>query len=383
MNRERQLTFGPGGRILTNANVWSADGHWIVFDTRSDPAGALFDGSRIQAVHVETCEVRTLYESRNGAYCGVASFHPTENKVAFILGPENPTAEWSYAPSRRQGIIVDFEGSVRNLDACDLVPPFTPGAHRGGSHVHIWHPKGDWISFTYEDEFERDGLRNVAVAFPNTPVVVPKTHPRNHDGNYFCRFVTRCLAEPKIASDEISRACEEAWLGNTRNLAFQGTVHTANGPVVEVFLAELLLGGYIQHRLTRTTERKYPGIQGPRHWLRSSPDGTKIGCLMKDDSGIVQFWTVDRSDGEPRQITHSPHPMASAFTWHPDGRRVAIIVDGSVSTIDTDIGVVTCLTQKSDDSPRPEACVFSPDGSRTVFVRNFAGSNQICVVDAE
>ena len=38
-------------------------------------------------------------------------------------------------------------------------------------------------------------------------------------------------------------------------------------------------------RLTFTSDRKYPGIQGPRHWLRSSPDGAHIAFLMKDDEG--------------------------------------------------------------------------------------------------
>ena len=66
MNRETILTTGPGGRILTNANVWSADGQWLLFDTRSDPAGAVFDGTRIQAVHVGSKEVSTIYESQNG-----------------------------------------------------------------------------------------------------------------------------------------------------------------------------------------------------------------------------------------------------------------------------------------------------------------------------
>ena len=105
----RQLTSGPGGRILTNCNVWSPCGEWIAFDTRSDAAGSVFDGTRIQAVHARTGEVRTLYESQNGACCGVATWHPHEMKVAFILGPEFPTAEYSYGPSRRQGV-VEFDG---------------------------------------------------------------------------------------------------------------------------------------------------------------------------------------------------------------------------------------------------------------------------------
>lgn len=381
MNRETILTHGPGGRILTNANVWSADGEWIVFDTRSDPAGSLFDGTTIQAIHVERGEVRTLYESRHGAHCGVATCHPTLMKVACILGPENPTPAWSYGPSRRQGIVIDFDGGVSNLDARDLVPPFTPGALRGGSHVHVWHPGGDWVNFTYEDEVLKDGQRNIGIAFPNHPVTVPKTHPRNHDGAYFSKLVTRTTANPRIDSDEISRACEEAWIGTTCRLAFQGTVHTSNGPTVELYLVELLRSGFVQHRLTRTSQRRYPGIQGPRHWLRSSPDGSKIGFFMRDDRGVAQLWTMNPAEREPRQVTDSAMPMASAFTWHPDGRRVACIVDSSVSLIDTVTGTVTRLTAKTDEPPRPEACVFSPDGTNIAFVRRIDGINQICVVE--
>ncbi len=381
MNRETILTSGPGGRILTNANVWSADGEWIVFDTRSGPAGAVFDGTMIRAVHVETREVRTLYESRNGAHCGVATCHPTEAKVVCILGPEFPTPEWSYGPSRRQGIVIDFDGTVANLDARDLVPPFTPGALRGGSHVHMWHPDGDRVSFTYEDDVRKDGQRNIGVAIPNRPVRVPKSHSRNHDGEYFSRLATRTTANPRIDSDEISRACEEAWIGSTRSLAFQGTVHTEAGPIAEVFLVEPSGDGFVQRRLTRTAHRKFPGLRGPRHWLRSSPDGSRIGCFMSDDHGVAQFWTVDPDGGSLQQVTDGKHPMASAFTWHPDGRRVACVVDGCVCTRDTVAGTGTRLTAKSEEPPRPEACVFSPDGRRIAYVRTMAGSNQICIVE--
>ena len=84
MNRmEVQLTSNPGGRILTNIGVWSPDGKWIAYDTRSDAAGDLFDGTRIEAVHVDTKETRVLYESKNGANCGVVTWHPKEPKVVF------------------------------------------------------------------------------------------------------------------------------------------------------------------------------------------------------------------------------------------------------------------------------------------------------------
>jgi len=54
----------------------------------------------------ETGEVRELYRARNGAHCGVATFHPPRGKVVFILGPERPTPDWQYGPFHRQGVIV-------------------------------------------------------------------------------------------------------------------------------------------------------------------------------------------------------------------------------------------------------------------------------------
>ena len=55
MNRELQLTTGPGGRVLTNASVWSPDGEWIAFAAWRKGAGYdLYvvhpDGSGLQRV---------------------------------------------------------------------------------------------------------------------------------------------------------------------------------------------------------------------------------------------------------------------------------------------------------------------------------------------
>jgi hypothetical protein len=411
---EHQLTSGPGGRILTNCNVWSPCGEWIVFDTRSDPAGSLFDGTRIQAVHVSTGEVRTLYESQNGACCGVATWHPSEMRVAFILGPEFPTAEWSYGPSRRQGVIV--EGGplasrtvsvpslgvsrppylATGLDARDLSPPFTPGALRGGTHVHVWHPRGDWLSFTYDDDLIRDPQqRNVAVAIPQ-PVSVPKRHPRNHSGTHFSVVVTRTFDHPRDGTDEISRACEEAWVGTTRRLAFQGTVNVNGKLVPEVFVAELpddlTVPGDSPLEGTTTTRPAPPkgvrqrrltfgGIGGPRHWLCCSPDGSRIGFLRPDTAGVVQLWTVSPDGGEPKQVTSGDQSVESCFTWHPDGERVVCVFGGRVCLIEAATGKVQHLTAAIENAPRPEACVVCPNGRRVAFVRNRAGANQICLAD--
>jgi Tol biopolymer transport system component len=144
--------------------------------------------------------------------------------------------------------------------------------------------------------------------------------------------------------------------------------------------------GCIQRRLTFTAEQKFPGLQGPRHWLRSSPDGSRIGFLMKDDAGLVQLWTVSPNGGPPTQVTGNRWNIASAFTWSPDGRQIAHVINNSVCVTEVASGKTRRLTTRSEDenSPRAEACVFSPDGKKIAYIRRVreAGvfSNQIFIV---
>lgn len=428
---EKQITRGPGGRILTNVGVWSPDGQWIVYDTRPDASGQEFTGSTIEMVNVETGELRVLYRAQRGAHCGVVTFHPSQPLVAFILGPQDPTPDWQYGAWHRQGVMVDVRqpGIAHNLDARDLVPPFTPGALRGGSHVHVWDAAGDLLSFTYEDhvlaQFKEAGpageinQRNIGVSVPGHPVHVNRSHPRNHDGEYFTVLVSRTTAKPRPGSDEIERAFEEGWVGTNgyvradgsrqkRALAFQGLVRATDGrPIPEVFVVDLpedltregegpLAGtettaprpprGVVQRRLTHTQDRKFPGVRGPRHWLRSSPDGRKIAFLMADDDGIAQLWTISPNGGEPAQLTRNREPIGSTFTWSADGQRIAHVMDNSVCITDATTGRTSRLTQRVEDAaaPRPDACVFSPDGGQIAYVRpvreGAAIANQIFVV---
>ena len=427
---EKQVTSQPHGHILTNVNVWSPDSRRIVYDIRSDPSGSSFDGSRIELVDIETQEVSLLYQSRKGVHCGVATYDPNYFRSVFIIGPENPTPEYSYNAARREGVFVCeiFPGMAVNLDGRDLVPPFTPGLHRGGTHVHVWSPDSQLVSFTYEDDFlstarpgSEGNLRGVGVALIGHPACTPRTHPRNVSGTSFSVLLTKLHDQPRPGSDEICKAFEEAWVGQKGYrkadgtwrqyaLAFQGNVITSQGETIsEVFLVDLpddlkkagpngpLCGtetqrpqpplGTIQRRLTFTANRRYPGIQGPRHWLRSSPDGHRIAFLMRDDEGIIQLWTVSPLGGEPQQLTHNSQDIASAFTWSPDGQRIAHVMDGSICVTDTTSGKTSRLTEKApaETEPRPEACVISPDGSKIAYVRPvLAGDhywNQIFICD--
>lgn len=418
---EMQVTRAPHGHLLTNTNVWSPDSRWIVYDTRSDRTGEKFDGQTIEVVDAETGEVREVYRARSGAHCGVATFSPASRQIAFILGPENPTGDWQYNAFHRQGVVVDFAnpGQAIALDARDIVPPFTSGALRGGTHVHVFSGDGRWVSFTYEDHVlamldkdraapRHDGnQRNVGVSVMARPVQVDDDHPRNHNGSGFTVLVTRTVNDPRPGSDDISRAVEDAWIGRDgyaradgtrkrRALAFQGHVTTTRGETIaEVFVVDIpddvtavgdgpLEGtattrpnppqGTQQRRLTYTSERKYPGLQGPRHWLRSSPDGEHIAFLMRDDDGIVQLWTISPNGGEPRQVTRNAFDIESAFSWHPNGRSIAYIADASVFVTDVTTGVASRLTSKPGDdrrefAPCAEACVFSPNGKWIAFVR--------------
>ena len=354
---ERQITRSRKGHILTNTGVWSPDGEWIVYDTRSDPVGERFDGNDIEMVNVRSGEVKSLFRSVRGAHCGVVTFNPRRNQVAFILGPEDPTPEWQYGPSHRQGVIVDADhpGRASNLDARDLTPPFTAGALRGGSHVHVWEPAGEWISFTYEDHL-LSAFNEESVGHEVKGLVAPLS------GTNFAEVFVVDLPTDLTLPGEGPLAGTET----RRPFPPRGTS---------------------QRRLTFTANRKYPGLQGPRHWLRSAPEGSRIACLMKDDAGIVQLWTVSPLGGEPFQLTRNPTSIGSAFTWSPNGRYIAHAMDNSVCVTETDTGRTVRITERCETvrAPRPEAVVFSPDGQRIAFVRQTEDGghwfNQIFVVD--
>lgn len=424
---EKQVTTASCGHMLANIGVWSRDSKWLVYDKRVRDDH--FDGRRIERVHVESGAIEVLYESSNGACCGVVTCSPTEEKVVFIHGPENPTPDWQYNAWHRYGMLVDTRtpGRGRILDARDLAAPLTPGALRGGTHVHVFSGDGGWISFTYEDALlaanssenseQHLNLRSVGVSVPAGPVKVGQGHPRNHDGAFFTVLVSATTAAPKPGSDETSKAFEDSWVGangylrqdgtrQKRAIAFQGHVRDGEGKALtELFVVDLpddltqaapgrpLEGtlrtrpnppdGVVQRRLTFTANRKYPGVQGPRHWPRSSPDGSRIAFLMKDDDGVVQLWMVSPIGGEPWQVTRNLWNIASAFSWSPAGNAVAYVMDNSIFVTDTASGESRRITPHSDDqrAPSPYACVFAPDNSRIAYMRASDSRYQLFTVE--
>lgn len=399
----KQITFAPRHHQLTNTRAWTADSQWLVFDVR--PSGASFTGETIERVNVHTGEVEVIYRATAGACVGVVTAHPAEERYVFIHGPEHPDAAWNYDFHHRRGVICSG-GAVKNLDAMDITFPFTPGALRGGSHVHVWSPAGDYISFTYNDHVlhERDpalDLRNVGVAAPFGPVAPAGRHPREYAGSHWCVLVSRTTASPALGSDEISRAYEEGWVGN-RQLAFIGDTHSMSGEKIpELFIVDLpqdeagwkragdepLCGtktsmpappaGVTQRRLTFTHRRKFPGlVTEPRHWVRSNAQGDTIAFLMRDDVGIVQLWLIAPDGSGLRQLTDAGG-IQSAFNWHPSGRWLGCVLEQRIAIVDAQSGKVRFLTVGHENQPSADAVVFSPDGKYIAWMETRGGFRQL------
>lgn len=400
----KQVTFSPRNHQLTNTRTWTPDSQWLVFDVR--PSGASFTGDSIERVNVHSGEVEVIYQAREGAHVGVVTVHPFADQYVFIHGPENPDAQWQYDFHHRRGVVTTL-AETRNLDAMDITAPYTPGALRGGSHVHVYSPCGQYASFTYNDHVMHEydpalDLRNVGVAAPYGPVLPRGQHPREYSGSHWCVLVSQTTAQPQPGSDDINRAYEEGWV-SSQALAFIGdTVSLSGEKVPELFLVELprtesdwkqagdapLAGtdttlpappmGVCQRRLTFTHQRAYPGLVNvPRHWVRCNPQGTKIAILMRDDNGIVQLWLVSPQGGEPQQLTHNTSDIQSAFNWHPSGNWLGFVLEERIAICAADSGAVTFLTNDHANPPSADAVVFSPDGHIVAWMEETAGYRQL------
>lgn len=404
----KQITTAPRHHQLTNIHTWTPDSQWLVFDVR--PSGASFTGETIERVNIHTGVVEVIYQASEGAHVGVVTVHPHDEKYVFIHGPENPDTDWHYDFHHRRGVITTH-GNTANLDAMDITAPYTPGALRGGSHVHVFSPDGENVSFTYNDHVmhewdTRCDLRNVGVAVPYGPVAPGGKHPREYAGSHWCVLVSHTTVNPMPGSDEINRAYEEGWVGNGR-IAFIGDTLSIKGEKVpELFIVTLpesasgwkqagdapLEGttttlpappkGVIQQRLTFTHQRTWPGLVNvPRHWVRSNPQATHIAFLMRDDVGVVQLWLISAEGGEPQQLTQLTTGIQSAFNWHPTGKALGCIVENRIALCDALSGEITFLTADHANSPSADAVVFSPDGKQIAWMEEVEGFRQLWVTE--
>ncbi|TDN49135.1 DUF3748 domain-containing protein [Scandinavium goeteborgense] len=401
----KQITFTARHHQLTNTQTWTPDSQWLVFDVR--PSGASFTGKTIERVNIHSGETDVIYTAPEGAHVGVVTVHPQDERYVFIHGPENPDDSWQYDFHHRRGVVT-FQGETHNLDAMDITSPFTPGALRGGSHVHVYSPNGERVSFTYNDHVMHEhepalDLRNVGVAAPYGPVTPSGHHPREYAGSHWSVLISQTTPTPQPGSDEINRAYEEGWVGNTQ-LAFIGDTLSLSGEKVpELFIVTLptdeagwkqkgdapLCGtektlpappaGVVQRRLTFTHDRAYPGLVSvPRHWVRCNPQGDSIAFLMRDDAGVVQLWLIAPDGSGMRQLTQCSG-IQSAMNWHPSGEALGFVLEDRIAMCDAQSGDIRFLTADHENPPSGDVVVFSPDGKAVAWMQETHGYRQLWV----
>lgn len=401
MLQERQLTFGCYGHTLNHRQAISPDGKWAVYDTRNDDSHIARTGV-IEMVHLDSGEITRLYQTANqtefGPGVGAASFHPHKPLVAFIHGLENCSSERPYSAARRFGAMVEvtepgkfFHAEARSVLNEDGVGVRPFGALSGGTHAHSWSMDG-WLSFTYNDSWlERSphsagpfrNQRSVGFMVPEMPVRVDDQgfevcDPESFSGSCSTFLAASLCTKARNGSDEIEAAVEECWVGaNRRALAFLGAVRADSGDLVhEIFICNLPTGnqwneiakrvgsatavdasqlleplvGCIQRRITQTTDRAFPGVQGPRCWLVSSTDGKFLFAPMRDERGVAQLCRFNVLDGQIEQITDLEQPLEGQISLDPSGTLCSFICDQRICVVDLRSGRLRRLTERSENS---------------------------------
>ncbi|MCC5937914.1 MAG: DUF3748 domain-containing protein [Lunatimonas sp.] len=415
------MTHAEQNHELDHNENFSPDDAWIVYDTRPDPAG-IQQNAKIEKVHVQTGETQALYTVTNpgpyGPGVGAVSYHPFLNQVVFIHGPDSADQDRPYAGHWRTGLIIDESrpGERIWMDSRDVVPPYTPGALRGGTHRHQWSVDGEWIGFTYNDAVmvalerasgKKCDLRTVGVSKRLGPPVTVRSDStgKQIQGAWFSVLLVPVVPNPKPGTDEISKAYEDWWVGTSgyrkpngtlqRARAFMGDLITQEGEhITEVFIVDVpdsihLAGelgplegtetqlpapprGAVVRRLTRTEGRRYPGISTePRHWLSSSADGGFISYLAKDDDGVVQVFLVSPLGDEPVQATNHKTSVQSMVRWHPRERVFSYVCDNSLFlasiSLDGNVSEPVRITERSEEAPF--AHCWSRNGEHIAFNR--------------
>ncbi|MBA4848906.1 DUF3748 domain-containing protein [Emticicia sp. BO119] len=411
---------------LDNNDNFSPDNEWLVYDTRTDEGGIAASG-RIEKVNISTGEKKVVYEIPNnqawGPGAGAVSYSPIENAVVFIHGLPSVTEANPYQQWRRTGVIINenLAGKRIFMDARDITPPYTKGALRGGTHRHEWSGDGQWIGYTYNDAEmkaledstgEKHNLRTIGVSKKINPVVLEKdANGENISGEWYSVLVVRVTPTPTAGSDEISHAAGDSWVGTkgytkpdgTRQMAraFIGTIKDKNGKNVdEVFIVDIpeeidvagesgpLEGtattmpmppkGTVQRRLTYTADGGQPGCVGI---VRSSPDGQSLAFLAKDNKGILQIFTINPEGKNLTQVTYHTSKLEGFFRWHPSGRTIYYVWNGSIMSCETSHEAFEkrfrILTRPT--VPSPSNLVISHDGKTIAFNRLIGEVKQIFI----
>lgn len=397
-NMAESITNSSSGHTLHHNGVFSQDEKWIVFDGRNDDT-KIGETSTIGIVNVETGEEKVIYTTRNqtihGPGVGAVSFSPVENKVIFIHGLADANEEKPYAMSRRTGVGIDLQQPHKPFfyDARDVTSPYTAGSLRGGTHSHCWSSDGQFISFTYNDEFVDPDLRVVGVMFPAESAIKVDVTAGNNEGIMYSAIVTDVVRNPKPGSNEINKAFDECWINGYINsdgekvshaIAFQGNVLNQEGKqVTEIFIVDIdqskiladseavgkegerpqVPKGIQQKRLTFSEK----GLSDTRHWLRASPDGKYIFALAKDEKDLNQIVQVNISSGEMVYLSQNNHSIDFSFNLNSDGSRICYVAGNAIYVFDLKEKISDRLTHDTESGKIIGAPSFSPKGEFVIY----------------
>lgn len=430
---ERQITHDfDSFHELDNNDNFSPDNRFLVYDTRLPEL--IVVSKLIAKVEISTGDITPLYAAQApnqfGPGLGAVNYAPISDQIIFIHGPFHPTGPTDqYDKHRRLGAVVNADGSgkIAFADARNVVPPFTPGALRGGTHRHEYSGDGQWIGFTYNDEPMRNhglktnrnlDLRTIGVTKLNHPVTVPATPQFPSQSLGFSTLVVVVTPEPRPGSDEISHAASDSWVGlhgylksdgaRQRARAFIGTTRDKdNNPVDDLFIVDIpeditvpgSLGplegtatsfpmppaGTVQRRLTNTSASPFPGCKGN---ARSSPDGERIAFRLRDAQGDWQIFLISPRGGEPQQATFIPGGVTTDARWHPSGKFLASISGTKIVLTDVTPGsTFGRSTTLIDRAPAPYALVWSRDGKTLAYNRIISANgkevSQIFVIERD
>ena len=418
----RQITQEPVNHNLDNNLNFSPDSKWLCYDTRVNDGLGIGDTRRIERVNVFNGKKELIYEAPDfilgkGPGIGAVSYFQKTPQIVFIHGPYTHTG-LTYEKTCRFGALIPDDGSEKLVicDARDVIPPFTPGALRGGTHRHEPGGPGEkWIGFTYNDQVMKKYGESIGLDLDLRTIGVTKLEQsvkisaENQVGCWsgvgFSVLVAKVVPNPKSGTEEICHADGDGWVGENGYQKPDGTWQLARAFIgrmannhTEVFIVDIpenisipgpdgpLEGtsttfpmppkGTIQRRLTFTDS----GCVGV---VRSNSDGTFLCYRSQDVQRHTQLFLISPLGGEPVQLTTELQGVQSEGRWHPSGKRIFYIANQQIKVIESrqdaeNFGYAQALTEAHREAPGN--LVISPNGKLLAYNVVVAGFQQIFVL---
>jgi hypothetical protein len=418
----RQITQGPVNHSLDNNLNFSPDSKWLAYDTRVNDGLGIGATRQIARVNVSSGKTEIIYEAPDfvvdqGPGVGAVSYFQKSPQVVFIHGPFSPTG-LTYAKTCRFGALRPDNGSgkLTVTDARDVLPPFTPGALRGGSHRHEpGGPDEQWLGYTYNDQIMKNygealgqnlDLRTIGVTRLGQPVAVAnENHAGCWSGAGFSVLVVKVVPNPQPGTDEIFHADGDGWVGEKGYLRPDGNWQLARAFIgrlannhPELFVVDIpadisipgadgpLEGtettfpmppkGTVQRRLTFTDS----GCVGV---VRSNPTGTLLCYRSQDVQRKPQLFLISPLGGKPIQLTTEIQGVQSEGRWNPSGKRIYYAANNQIKVIESQpetekFGFAQALTAPLAQTPG--SVVIAPNGKILAYNLTIDGFLQIFVL---